>query len=96
MDQKKKYKIPKTEYIDPGPEISFVPIDIFVVFIGSFLLSLLKGFSLFAFPISIVATLGWYRFKKNKPKNFYMTIPYALGLKRPKGVPPVTVKEFME
>ncbi|GAB5047566.1 type IV conjugative transfer system protein TraL [Thermodesulfovibrio sp. TK110] len=96
--QEKIRYIPKTEYIDSIPEVGgLVPYDTFMVFvIGFFATVFILRNVMFAPVFAVVAALFYDRFKKRFNRNFYLTIPYWFGFKTPKGVPPVTEKEFVE
>jgi len=88
--------IPNVNYIDGPPEVSFIPVDEFFVFVVLAFLLLWFGFTLIAIPVSIALAFGYHKFKEGKPKNFYQTIPYEAGIMKVKGVPSVSVDEFME
>lgn len=95
--EKKILYIPNTDYIDGIPEILFIPLDNFFLFVVSFLLLIWSGLPVILAPIgALLLTWLYIRFKKKNTKNFYLTIPYRLGWVRPKGVPPITTDEFME
>jgi hypothetical protein len=97
MEKKIKY-IPKTEHIDGMAEIGgIIPYDSFVVFFAGVIVSILIFRSTLIAPVfGVLAGVGYYWFKKRFNRNFYLTIPYYLGMRTPKGVPPITEKEFME
>lgn len=95
--EKKILYIPNTDYIDGIPEIVFVPVDEFMVGVVSALAVMWSGLPLMLAPVGAGGMVYVYRkFKKKYTKNFYLTITYRAGLKKPEGVPPVTVTEFME
>jgi len=90
--------IPKTQYIDGMAEVGgIIPYDVFIVFFASFMFSMMVLRSATMAPIlGLGMGLAYYRFKKRFSRNFYLTIPYYLGFRNPKGVPPVTEREFLE
>lgn len=90
--------IPKTEYIDGIPEVGgLIPYDTFMVFVGGFFFTVFVFRSvMFAPVLGALFAIGYSSFKKRFNRNFYLTIPYWFGFKTPKGVPPVTEKEFTE
>lgn len=95
--ERKVFSIPNTDYIDGPPEVAgAIPVDDFIVFVGLMIVVLLNNFPTLALPIAVACTFGYRRFKTKYSKNFYLTIPYRIGINRPKGVPPITVREFRE
>lgn len=95
--ERKVFSIPNTDYIDGPPEVAgAIPVDDFTVFVVVIIMLLMNNFPVLAFPIAVACTYGYRRFKAKYSKNFYLTIPYRIGINRPKGVPPITVKEFRE
>lgn len=88
--------IPKVEYVDGPPEISFIPVDEAIV--GGFLMFLCIWFgkALFSPLIAFGGVYAYRKFKADKPKNFYQTLPYEWGVLDVKGLPSVVVDEFME
>jgi type IV conjugative transfer system protein TraL len=97
MSKEAEY-IPKTQYIDGMAEVGgIIPYDVFIVFFASFMFSMIVLRNATMAPIlGIVMGFAYYRFKKRFNRNFYLTIPYFLGFRNPKGVPPVTESEFLE
>jgi len=90
--------IPKTQYIDGISEVGgIIPYDAFVVFFAFFAFTMIIIRNAFLAPIAgIVGGFAYYRFKKRFNRNFYLTIPYYLGFRNPKGVPPITESEYLE
>ena len=88
--------IPRTKYIDGIAEVSFIPIDEFFIGVFTFLASLWFGLSLLCFPLAVGVVLIYRRSKRNKKKNFYLTIPYRMGFKKPNGVPSIVARYFVE
>ncbi len=97
MKKKIRY-IPKTEYIDSMAEIGgIVPYDAATVFFVGVVVCILVLKSTMLAPVfGVLAAIGYHRFKRRFNKNFYLTIPYYLGMRTPRGVPPVTEREFIE
>jgi type IV conjugative transfer system protein TraL len=97
MSKEAEY-IPRTQYIDGISEVGgIIPYDVFLVFFVSFMFTMMVIRSAVMAPIlAIVMGVAYYRFKRRFNRNFYLTIPYYLGFRNPKGVPPVTESEFIE
>jgi len=97
MEQGKQYTIPNCDYIDSMPELLFIPIDEFAMGVTMPVIMMWFGVPLLLTPIIMGGVIFAYRkFKKKYTDNFYLYLPYMMGLREVRGLPDVTVREMRE